>query len=87
MKTSTKLPWIPDSNTGVMKENKAMGQEIKKNVVPKDVKRILSSHEILEKYNEQNVFYKKAVLKNFAIFTGKHLCWSLVFNESASFQP
>ena len=23
------------------------------------------------------VFYKKAVLKNFAIFTGNHLCWSL----------
>ena len=23
------------------------------------------------------VFYKKAVLKNLAIFTGKHLCWSL----------
>ena len=23
------------------------------------------------------VFYKKAVLKNFAIFTGKRLCWSL----------
>ena len=23
------------------------------------------------------VFYKKAVLKHFAIFTGKHLCWSL----------
>ena len=23
------------------------------------------------------VFYKKAVLKNFLIFTGKHLCWSL----------
>ena len=23
------------------------------------------------------VFYKKAVLKNFAIFTGKYLCWSL----------
>ena len=23
------------------------------------------------------VFYKKAVIKNFAIFTGKHLCWSL----------
>ena len=22
------------------------------------------------------VFYKKAVLKNSAIFTGKHLCWS-----------
>ena len=22
------------------------------------------------------MFYKKAVLKNFAIFTGKHLCWS-----------
>ena len=23
------------------------------------------------------VFYKKVVLRNFAIFTGKHLCWSL----------
>ena len=23
-------------------------------------------------------FYKKAVLKNFAIFTGKYLCWSLL---------
>ena len=23
------------------------------------------------------VFYKKCVLKNFAIFTGKHLCWTL----------
>ena len=23
------------------------------------------------------VFYKKAVLKNFAIFTGKHMCWNL----------
>ena len=23
------------------------------------------------------VFYKKAILKNFAILTGKHLCWSL----------
>ena len=22
------------------------------------------------------VFYKKSVLKNFAIFTGKHLCWN-----------
>ena len=22
------------------------------------------------------VFYKKAVLKNFTIFTGKYLCWS-----------
>ena len=26
---------------------------------------------------------KKAVLKNFVIFTWKHLCWSLFFNEAA----
>ena len=25
------------------------------------------------------VFYKKAVLKNFTIFTGKHQCWGLFF--------
>ena len=38
---------------------------------PKMSKRILSSHKISEKYNEQTVFHKKAVLKNFVIFTGK----------------
>ena len=25
-----------------------------------------------------DVFYKKAVLKNFAIFTGKQLCWNFI---------
>ena len=29
------------------------------NFVPKDIQRILSSHKISEKYNEQEVFYKK----------------------------
>ena len=37
---------------------------------PKMSKRILSSHKISEKCNEQKVFHKKAVLKNFVIFTG-----------------
>ena len=32
------------------------------------------SYKILEKYNEQKVYHKKALLKNLAIFTGKHLC-------------
>ena len=31
------------------------------NFVTKDVQWILSSHEILEKYNEQEVFYKKTL--------------------------
>ena len=26
------------------------------------------------------MFYKKVILQTFAIFTGKHLCWSLFFN-------
>ena len=30
---------------------------------------------------------KKAVLKSFAIFTGKHLCWSPFFNKIAGTQP
>ena len=33
------------------------------------------------------VFCKKAVLKSFANFTGKHLCWSLVFNKVAGLRP
>ena len=32
------------------------------------------------------MFYKKAVLKNLAIFIGKHLSWSLSFNENAGLQ-
>ena len=33
-----------------------------------------------------DVFYKKAVLKDSAIFTAKQLCWSL-FNNAAGLQP
>ena len=32
------------------------------------------------------MFYRNAVLKNFATFTGKHLCWSLVLNKFAGLQ-
>ena len=30
---------------------------------------------------------KKAVLKNYAIFTGKHLCWCLVLIKLQAFNP
>ena len=33
----------------------------------------------------QEVFYKKDVLKNFAKYTGKHLCQRLFFNIVAGF--
>ena len=36
---------------------------------------------VTSKYNEQKVFHKKAILKNFVIFTGKHLCWNFFFNK------
>ena len=49
------------------------------NFVLKDVQRILLSHKISEKYNEQEMFYKKTVIINFATITRKQLCWSLVF--------
>ena len=32
------------------------------------------------------VFYKKALLKNFAIFTGKYLCWSLFLIKLLAFR-
>ena len=54
------------------------------NFVPKEVQRILLSHETSENYNEQEV-NKKDVLKNLAIFTGKYLCWSLFFNKMQAF--
>ena len=33
------------------------------------------------------VFCKKSALKNFAKFTGKHLCQGLFFNKVAGFRP
>ena len=33
------------------------------------------------------LFYKKVVLKNFAIFTGKHLYWSLFVNKVCGLRP
>ena len=42
-------------------------------------------------YNQQKqplgVFYKKAVPKNFAIFTGKNLCWSFFLIKWQAFRP
>ena len=40
----------------------------------------------MEKYNEK-VFHKKAVFKDLAMITGKHLCWCVLFNENASLEP
>ena len=37
--------------------------------------------ELYQRKQPPEVFYKKAILKNFVIFTGKHLCWSLFFNK------
>ena len=34
-----------------------------------------------QRSSRPDVFYKKRVLKNFAKFTGKHLCHSLFFNK------
>ena len=33
------------------------------------------------------VFHKKVVLKNFAVFTGKHLCWSLFLIKWQAWRP
>ena len=41
---------------------------------------------IKQKSSQQSCSIKKAVLINFAIFTGKPLCWSLFFNTQA-FRP
>ena len=67
-----------------MKENKQWRKKYENaNFVPKDVQ--ISSDKVSEKYNEQKVFFKKIVLNNFAIFTGKYLrWWYLCFNKNVS---
>ena len=41
----------------------------------------LSEHEIISEITEAatGMFHKKAILKNFLVFIGKHLCWSIFF--------
>ena len=43
-------------------------------------KKLRRNKDILKyvKWQQPEVFYKKAAAKNLAIFTGKHLCWSLL---------
>ena len=37
--------------------------------------------------SRSQVFFRIGVLKNFAIFTGRHLCWSLFLMKSQAFRP
>ena len=37
--------------------------------------------------SRSEVFYNKSILKNFANFTGKHLCQSLFFNKKKDLRP
>ena len=53
---------------------------------PKTSKEFYHHIKISEKYNEQKVFYKKAIPNNFAIFIEKYLCWCLFFNKYAGLQ-
>ena len=46
--------------------------------------KILDSHSpFICRSSRSQMFFKIGILKNFANFTGKHLCWSLFFNKVA----
>ena len=51
-------------------------------------KKVLNSHFLksLQKQPYADVQFKIGVLKNFPIFTGKHLCWNLLCNENTGLQ-
>ena len=40
-----------------------------------------------DKSSQQRCSVKRAILGNFAVFTGKHLCWSLFFIKLQTFNP
>ena len=57
------------------------------NFVHKDVQRILSSHKISEKYNEQEVFYKKKLLLKISQYSQENTCFGVsFFNKNAGLQ-
>ena len=45
------------------------------------------NHLVRKEVATGDVVLKKAVLRNFAKFTGKHLCQSLFFNKVAGLRP
>ena len=55
-------------------------------VNPKPPKQI-SFMETLQVFRHLQVFLKIGVLKNFAIFTGKYLCWSFLLIKLQAFRP
>ena len=54
-----------------------------------DIEKTASNHGYLKSGQKEppELFYKKDVLKNYAKFTGKHLCQSLFFNKVAYLRP
>ena len=48
---------------------------------------LLWKHELNVRSSHWNSSVKKGVLRNFASFTGKHLCWSLFLIEFQTFRP
>ena len=63
-----------------MKEKKSNGTRNMTNInfAPKDFQRILSHLRFQKGIMKSSCSIKKAVLKHFAIFTGKHLCRSIL---------
>ena len=49
--------------------------------------RKLGREEFSNRSSRPEVFCRKGVLRNFAKFTGKHLCHSLFFNKVAGLRP
>ena len=41
----------------------------------------------MARISHPELFYKKSVLRNFAKFTGEHLCWILFFTKFAGLRP
>ena len=48
---------------------------------------VLFTLAIIYRSSRQKVFCKNGVLRNFAKFTGKHLCQNLLFNKAACLRP
>ena len=60
----------------------SLGSNFTGSYVKKECTQASVDKEILQK-QPPDVFCKKGVLRNFAKFTGKHLCQSLFFNKVA----
>ena len=74
-------------NVKIKHINTNLFKDLSGNTLAWNIFLILTPYNSRKESSRQELFCKKAVIRNFTKFTGKHLCQSLFFNKVAGLRP